>query len=209
MTAKKTTVKRKAANRAPRVPGLTFHPATADRWDDVQALFGERGACGGCWCMAWRLPKKEWLAGKADHAVSNRRGLKTLVESDTPPGVLAYVGDEPVGWCAIAPRQAYVALQRSRVLQPVDDKPVWSISCLFITRAWRRRGISAKLIDAAAKFAISRGARIVEGYPVEPYSDKIPDAFAWTGIPASFERAKFKEVARRSKTRPIMRRAIR
>lgn len=159
--------------------------------------------------MAWRLGRKEWESGKANNGAGNKRRLKSLVESDTPPGVLAYAGDEPVGWCAIAPRQTYVALERSRVLKPIDDQPVWSISCLFITRAWRRRGVSAKLLDAAVRYAKSRGARLVEGYPVEPYSDKIPDAFAWTGIPASFVRAKFKEVARPSKSRPIMRRAIR
>ena len=102
----------------------------------------------------------------------------------------------------------YVALERSRVLKPVDDQPapgVWSISCLFIARPHRRKGVSSKLIRAAAKFAKSRGAKIIEGYPVEPYTDAMPDAFAWTGLPESFARAGFKEVARRSKSRPIVR----
>lgn len=202
------TKKKPAATRVAN-DKITFHPATRERWDDVERLFGERGACGGCWCMTWRLPKKVWTAGKSNNGAGNRRAFKKLVESEDSPGVLAYAGDEPVGWCAVAPRQVYVALERSRVLKPIDDQPVWSVSCLFIARPWRRCGIASRLLDAAAKFAKSRGAKIVEGYPVEPYSDKIPDAFAWTGLPASFERAKFVEVARPSRTRPIMRRKLR
>lgn len=188
---------------------LTFHPVTADRWHDLEKLFGVRGACGGCWCMAWRLPKREWLANKADHGAGNRRALKKIVDTGEPPGVLAYAGDEPVGWCAVAPRTVYVALERSRSLRPVDDRPVWSVSCLFIAKAWRRRGVAARLLDAAAKFARARGARILEGYPVEPYSEKMPDVFAWTGITASFLKAGFREVARHAPSRPIMRRVLR
>src|SRR5258707_9865563 len=110
-------------------PKLVFHPVTAERWPDLERLFGERGACGGCWCMTWRLPRAEWERGKK---TGNRLALKTIVDEDRQPGVLAYAGAEPIGWCAIAPRAEYVALERSRVLAPLDDKPVWSISCLFV-----------------------------------------------------------------------------
>jgi len=181
---------------------ITFRPVTPSRWADVDALFGERGACGGCWCMVWRLPRQRWLAGKG---AGNRRGLKALVEAGRKPGVLAYLGRTPIGWCAIAPRAEYVALQRSRVLQPVDEEPVWSISCLFVARPYRRRGVSVGLLKAAARFATAQGARIVEGYPTEPTMAKTPDAFVWTGTPSAFRRAGFTEVARRSRTRPIMR----
>jgi len=153
--------------------------------------------------MAWRLPRSAWEAGKGK---KNRRALHRIVEGPLPPGVLAYSGIEPVGWCAIAPRPEYVVLGRSRVLAPVDDQSVWSISCLFVARPFRRHGISSRLIDAAAKFARQHGAKIIEGYPVEPYSEKVPDVFAWTGLVAAFEQAGFREVARRSKSRPIMRR---
>jgi GNAT superfamily N-acetyltransferase len=155
--------------------------------------------------MTWRLPPKEFAAGKG---AGNRRALRRLVGSDQPPGVLAYCGGEVIGWCAVAPRQGYIALERSRVLAPVDEQPVWSISCLFVARAWRRCGVSAQLISAAVEFAESRGARIVEGYPTEPYAENVPAAFAWTGIPAAFEKAGFVEAARRSKARPIMRRTL-
>ena len=155
--------------------------------------------------MTWRRPRKEFENGKG---AGNRRALKRLVESDHPPGVLAYCHREAIGWCAVAPRQVYVALERSRVLAAVDAKPVWSISCLFVAKPWRRRGVSSRLLDAAVKFARSRGAEIVEGYPTEPYAENMPAAFAWTGIPSAFEAAGFAEVARRSKARPIMRREV-
>jgi len=125
------------------------------------------------------------------------------------PGVLAYVDGEPAGWCAVAPREHYTFLSRSRVLAPVDGKPVWSISCLFVAREHRRRGLAAGLVAAAAEMAAARGARIVEGYPVEPYSPRAAAAFLWTGVPAVFAKAGFREVARRSRTRPIVRRAMR
>ena len=105
---------------------LQFHPLTVDRWGDLESLFGQRGACGGCWCMAWRRPRKQWEANKGD----GRRAFRKIVRDGGEPGVLAYSGDQPIGWCAIAPRQVYITLERSRVLKPVDDQPVWSISCL-------------------------------------------------------------------------------
>ena len=181
---------------------LTFHPATASRWADLEDLFGERGACGGCWCMFWRLPRKEFDAGKG---TKNKQALKRIVSSGREPGILAYVDKEPIAWCALAPRQDYVALEHSRLLKPVDDQPVWSISCLFIKKSYRRRGVSTQLLQAAVAFAGMHGARIVEGYPVEPSMEKMPDPFLWHGIPSAFKKAGFYEVARPSRTRSIMR----
>jgi GNAT superfamily N-acetyltransferase len=149
------------------------------------------------------LSRKEFENGKGQ---SNRRALKLIVEKEQPPGVLAYLGHEPVGWCAIAPREVYIRLQNSRVLAPVDEQSVWSISCLFVARPFRGQGVSVKLIEAAAELARKNGAKIVEGYPVEPYSEKMPAAFAWTGLVSAFKQAGFREVARRSDSRPIMRR---
>ena len=156
--------------------------------------------------MYWRLRRKDYEAGKGD---ANRRRLKRLVTNGPPPGILAYVDGKPVGWCAIAPRENYPVLGNSRILSPVDDKPVWSVTCLFIARGHRRSGLSSKLVRAAADFARQNGARLVEGYPVEPKKGAMPDAFAWTGLTGSFERAGFQEVARRSPTRPIMRKKLR
>lgn len=181
---------------------LTFRPLTPERWPDLEKLFGPRGACGGCWCMAWRLRRADFDAGKGD---ANRRAFHDLVAADAQPGVLAYAGAEAIGWCAVAPRADYPALARSGVLAPVDDCPVWSISCLYIARPYRRRGVSVRLLEAAVQFARRRGARVVEGYPIEPFADEVPAAFAWTGLVSAFRQAGFREVLWRSKARPIMR----
>mgnify|MGYP001765320119 CR=1 FL=1 len=156
--------------------------------------------------MWWRLEKKAFDAGKG---ARNRRAMKRIVESGEAPGLLAYAGGAPVGWCAVAPRDRYPRLARSRVLAPVDDRPVWSVVCFFVAKPWRRRGVTVALLEAALKFARRRGARILEGYPVAPRAGEIPDAFAYPGLPSAFEQAGFLEVARRSETRPIVRRQIR
>jgi len=197
-----------AANKL-TLKSLVFHPLTADRWPDLERLFGERGACGGCWCMWWRLTRAEFEKNKG---AANKRAFRTIVrdaDDGAAPGVLAYLGDEPIGWCAVGPRKSYPSLQRSRVLKPVDEKPAWAITCLFIARPYRRQGVSGRLIRAAAEFARERGARLVEGYPFDPRADHSPDAFVWTGLPAAYRRAGFREVLRRSPTRPIFRRSFR
>ena len=177
-------------------------PATKTRWPDVEQLFGDRGACGGCWCMFWRIPRKQYEANKG---LKNKRALEKLVIDGHKPGIIAYLGKEPIGWCAVGPRENYIGLERSRILSPVDEQPVWSVSCLFVGKQYRRKGVSTALLRAAIEFALKHGATIVEGYPVEPANTKIPDAFLWHGIPSAFLAAGFAEVARRSQSRPIMR----
>jgi GNAT superfamily N-acetyltransferase len=179
-----------------------FYPVTKANWKDFENLFGERGACGGCWCMSWLLTKKEFDANKG---AGNKRKMKKLVDSDAQPGILAYLDNEPVGWCAIAPREKYIRLEKSRVLKKVDDQTVWSIPCFFIKKEFRRKRLSTEILKAAISFCRSKGVKIVEGYPAEPYANDIPAAFAWTGFPSSFRKAGFKEELRRSKSRPIMR----
>jgi GNAT superfamily N-acetyltransferase len=183
-------------------PRIEFEPLTPERWADVEQLFGPRGAYAGCWCMAWRLRKAEWERGKGD---GNRDAFRRVVRKGPPPGILGYANGEAIAWCAVAPREAYVQLERSRVLKRIDAEPVWSVSCLFVTRMHRRRGVSVAMLRAAGDFAVRQGARIVEGYPVEPYSGKLPDAFAWTGTVAAFRAAGYEEAARGSPKRPIMR----
>jgi GNAT superfamily N-acetyltransferase len=182
---------------------LSFQPLTVTRWADFAALFGERGACGGCWCMLWRLSRKQFESQKGDR---NKAAMKAVVDSGESPGILAYHDAKAIGWCAIAPSGSYPALSRSRVLRPVDQRPRWSVACLFVEKSYRKKGVATELLRAAVEYAGSRGAELVEGYPVEPKSGKdIPPAFAWTGIPKAFIDAGFEEVARRSPTRPIMR----
>jgi GNAT superfamily N-acetyltransferase len=180
----------------------TFHPLTPERWTDFEKLFGPRGACGGCWCMYWRLPRTQY---EEQHGELNRRNIKALVDSGNIPGILAYSGNEPVGWCSIAPREEFPTLGRSRILKPVDDQPVWSIVCFFVARGQRRKGLTVQLLKAAVEYARENGARIIEGYPVEPKDGKAPDVFVYTGLFSAFKQAGFTEVLRRSATRPIMR----
>lgn len=154
--------------------------------------------------MTWRLPRAEFEKGKG---AGNRTALRRRVRSGHPPGVLAYVADAPVGWCAVAPRDEYVYLARSRVLRPIDDRPVWSISCLFIAKEYRGHGLSVELLRAAVEMAGKAGAEIVEGYPIIPYRERVPPVFAWTGTLSAFLAAGFEEVARGSPMRPIVRAA--
>ena len=179
-----------------------FHPLTEDRWADFVTLFGERGACGGCWCTWWRLPRSTYNAGKGD---GNRRFLQKLVGDGVVPGLLAYEGGRPVGWCSVAPRGDFPALDRSRVLARVDDAPVWSIVCFFVAKDMRHKGLTGDLITAAVRYARGKGARIIEAYPVEPGAGGTADAFAFTGLASAFRRAGFEEVARRSPKRAVYR----
>ncbi|HEX6817795.1 MAG TPA: GNAT family N-acetyltransferase [Ktedonobacterales bacterium] len=184
---------------------VEIYPLTPERWGNLEQLFGPRGACAGCWCMYWRLPSAEWERMRGEGA---REELHSLVSTGNPPGLLAYCASVPVGWIAIAPREVYSRLERSRILKPVDDQPVWSVTCFFVARAHRRSGITVRLLQAAVSYAGEHGARIIEGYPVEPAKGDMPPVYAYTGLASAFRRAGFVEVARRSATRPIMRYTI-
>jgi GNAT superfamily N-acetyltransferase len=179
-----------------------FHLLTSDRWADLEKLFGTNGACGGCWCMWWRLKRSEFIKQKKE---GNRKALKGLVDSGEIPGILAYVDGEPAGWCSVGPREAYPTLERSRVLAKVDDKPVWSVVCFFVAKQHRGKGLMVKLLIAAIEYVKEHGGRILEGYPVEPKEGKMPDPFVYTGAASAFRKTGFVEVLRRSETRPIMR----
>jgi GNAT superfamily N-acetyltransferase len=181
---------------------LTFFPLTRKRWSDFETLFGERGACGGCWCMLWRLRRSEFERQKGE---GNRKAMKAIVDSGEIPGILAFSQGQAVAWCSVAPRERFSALARSRILKKVDDVPVWSITCFFVNKNYRRKGLSIQLLKAAIDYVNVQGGKVLEAYPVEPKKDHMPDAFAWTGLASAFVKAGFVECARRSETRPIMR----
>jgi len=134
--------------------------------------------------------------------------MQELIHAGNIPGILAFCSEEPVGWCSLGPRTSFPGLAGSRILKPIDDLPVWSVTCFFVRRDFRRKGVSVALLQAAIDFAAAQGARAVEGYPVEPRKD-MPDAFVWHGTSSAFLQAGFQEVLRRSETRPIMRYLIR
>lgn len=189
----------------PKRPPLAIHPLTPDRWPDFEALMGPKGGVGGCWCMLWRQSKRDYDRNAGE---GNRAAMRALTQDGPPPGLLAYDGTACVGWLSLGPRSAFPRLESSRVLQPVDAAPVWSITCLLIARSHRRRGVGTALLKAAAAFARAQGATLLEGYPIAPAQDRYPDPYAWTGLERQFAAAGFTEVARRSPTRPIMRKAL-
>ena len=184
-------------------PRLKFHPVTPSRWKDFEKLFGDNGACGGCWCMSPRLTSAEFVQTKGS---AHKRAIKEIIESGKPPGVIGYSGSEPVAWCCVGPREEFIRLQNSRTLKPIDNQPVWCIPCLFVAKQFRKANLSSKAVDAAAKYAFSKGASIVEGYPNDTRDKKWADPFAWMGLVSSFEKAQFKIVKRPSPSRAIMRR---
>jgi GNAT superfamily N-acetyltransferase len=180
---------------------LSFKPLKRNLWTDFEELFGPRGACAGCWCMFWKLRGK---AFEEVRGYETRQMHKSIVDSGVSTGLLAYLHGEVVGWVAVEPRTAYEKLAHSRVLKPVDDQPVWSVTCFFVAQRFRRQGIAVELLKAAIQQVRSRGGKIVEGYPVET-SETMPAPFIYTGTASAFEQAGFQEVARRSPTRPIFR----
>ncbi len=186
-------------------PDLEIHPVTPERWRDVETLFGPEGADGGCWCMWFRLRRRDFGRSSGER---NRQAMKDIVDSGEAPGLLAYAGGEPVGWVSLSPREKLPHLEHSRKLKRVDDQPVWSVVCFVVDERFRRQGLMTKLLQAAIDYARQRGAKIVEAYPVEPRG-RLADGAGYTGIASVFRKAGFVEVLRRAKHQPIMRYFVR
>ena len=178
-------------------------------WPALEALFGDNGAVAGCWCMWFRLPSKEFQASAYE---PNRRALRELAKSGEPVGLLGMEGDQPVGWVAVAPRAVYRRLERSTVAKPVDPREdlsgVWSVTCFYIHRTARRAGVSASLLTEAVRFASDRGARIVEGYPVDTHGAKMNSGELYHGTLSNFLAAGFRLVEARGPRRALVRKEI-
>ena len=181
---------------------LEVRPA---EWTAFNEVMGEKGGCGGCWCMLWRLSRKAWESGAGE---SNRDAMKALFQDGRVPGLIGWIENEPVGWIQVDERIAFPRLANSRILKPIDNAPVWSIACFFIKKEFRRKGASIPMLRAACDFAAENGARIIEGYPIDTAKERYPSVYAWTGFLSSFRSVGFEEVARRSPTRPIMRKRL-
>lgn len=182
---------------------LRFEPLTKDNWNKFVELFGVKGACGNCWCMFYRLKKADYIEGKINDG--NKNAMKQLVWSNQPTGLLGFYKDIPIAWCAFAPREDFVKLEKSRIHKRIDDKPVWSVPCTFIAKDFRRHGVSVALLKGLIKYAKENGIKIIEAYPTIPTQEKLPDAFVWAGLYKSFERAGFEIVDETSKNRPMVR----
>ena len=196
-------------------PELTIVPANEASWDDLRAVFGTRGAAATCWCQRYKLRPRESFGSFPAEERAHRLRAQTDCghrESDTTSGLVAYLGGEPAGWCAVEPRTAYSGLLRvfrvpweGRSEDKADDS-VWALTCVFARPGFRRRGIAHALVRAAVDFARERGARALEGYPMltTPGGE-----IAWdeihVGSRGMFEAAGFVEVSHPTKRRVVMR----
>jgi GNAT superfamily N-acetyltransferase len=171
---------------------IEVRPADATRFDDVATMLGPKNPSSSvCWCLSHRIDAKtnQELVGPA-------RGeyVRGLCSREVAPGVLAYEGDEVVGWAAVAPR-AELPFARSRKIPHVDDLPVWSVWCIRVRPGHRGKGISHALLDGAVAYARSHGAPAVEGYPVDNKGQKVDLTMAYVGTRGVFERAGFTKAA--------------
>lgn len=186
---------------------LTVRPLTPERWPDLEALFNAKGCsvARGCWCMFYRRRGARGpLPAGATAAQANRAELKELTRGGTPPGLIGYRGKLPVGWVSLGPREDYAKLQRSPVMKPVDDKPVWSIICFVVPAEHRGQGVARALLDGAIAYAKKQGVTLLEAYPVDKPGRAQGDTM-WFGAKSMYDDAGFEEVARRKPQRPVVR----
>lgn len=181
---------------------MDVKPVTPENWDDFLEVMGPKGGDAGCFCMFYRQKSSEFSENQGE---KNKALMKEIVDSGQVPGLIGYQDGVPVGWVQVGPRDWYGRLARSRVTKPIDDRPAWAITCFVIPKQHRRKGVATELLAAAVDYARSQGAEVVEGYPVEPRKDEVPDFWSWMGFVSMFEACGFAEVARRSETRPFMR----
>jgi GNAT superfamily N-acetyltransferase len=181
---------------------IEYHAVTRERLADLVRFSDRHGKFRYCSCMRWRLTSTEFKASTKEERVGT---LNRMVRRGTPVGVLAYVDGEPVGWCSIAPRTTYAALERFRALPRIDEKPVWSVVCFFVGRQFRRSGLTTGLLQAAVDYARAEGAEIIEGYPVEPG----PRLYTYMGSPSIFHKSGFRNVTPRGQARKIVRFVVR
>lgn len=191
---------------------LTVHPLTPERWDDLEALFQAKGCAiaRSCWCMYYRESGKPApLPDGVTLRQFRRERMRALAAQaaqagSPPPGLIGYRGSQPVGWISLGPRSHYAKLQRSPVMKPVDEQPVWSIVCFVVPAEFRGQGVARALLDGAVAWARRRGVTLLEAYPVDK-PGRSHDEFIWHGPKSMFDGAGFEEVARRKPQRPVVR----
>jgi ribosomal protein S18 acetylase RimI-like enzyme len=180
---------------------------TPDRWSDLEAIFNAKGCsiARGCWCMAYRLSgSREPLPPGVTRSQANRAALKALVDGGNSPGLIGYRGKVPVGWVSIGPREEYAKLRRSPVMKAVDEQPVWSVICFVVPPKHRGQGVAQALLRGAVAYAKKHGATLIEAYPVDKPT-RSNDDYMWFGAKSMYDKAGFKEIARRKPHRPIVR----
>jgi GNAT superfamily N-acetyltransferase len=195
-----------------RSPDPRIVPLTSDRLVDLATLFEQGGDPKWCWCAYYRVRAFDFSkGGKTRHRSVLESAVADGAVEGRAPGLVAYDGDEAVGWISLGPREDYERLAHSRVLSPIDETPVWSIVCFVVGRRSRGRGVARALLAAGIDYAREQGATTLEAYPVEvPDGGRIPSANVYRGTLSMFEEAGFDLVARRQApgsdtTRPIVR----
>jgi len=188
---------------------ITVRELKKDDWPAIEELFGARGACGGCWCMSWRIPHggKMWREAVGE---PNRKAFRKLVTCGKAHGVLAFDGKTPVGWCAFGLRAEFPRTETVKAYRRDDVDGVWSINCFYIHKDYRKGGVSELLLDGAVKAIRKHKGKVIEGYPTPLTKDgnQLPAAFAYTGPEVIFKRAGFRQVQRLSMSRPLYRLAV-
>lgn len=181
---------------------VILEPLKKNNWSSFEDLMGEKGGCGNCWCMLFRLPYKEFQANKPD---GNKMLMHEIVRASRPTGLIAMYDQKPIGWIALAPREDYIKIERSRTLKRIDERPVWSITCFFIKKEFRRMGVSQIMIRKVLEYAKKEKINILEAYPAIPYDEKVPPPFLWVGILSTFTRNGFKVIKQNGKSRAMVR----
>lgn len=189
-------------SRQIKIGNVVIKPLTPELWPDFEELFGPRGAYGGCWCMYWRITRKEFEACQGE---KNRRAFKKIVNSDVITGLLGYIDNRAVDWCSVAPRGQFASLDRSRVLKRIDDKEVWSIVCFFIRKGWRNQGLMLSMIRGTVEYVRRMGGDIIEAYPSVTTNPNAHPATLYMGVPRIYRQAGFREIARPSRSKLVMR----
>ncbi len=175
---------------------LIFRPVTAETVSDFEQLFAAKGSPNWCWCMAWRATPAEIKDSKSP---ARRQQILDRIAAGTPAGLLAYERDHPIAWVSVAPKSTFRGLGGTE-----DEYRVWSLTCMFVPRARRGEGLSAKLIEAAADYARQNGARLLEAYPVDPDSP----SYRHMGFVASFEKLGFTPDGMAGSRRHVMHRSL-
>jgi len=181
---------------------IELKPLSDSTWDDFENLFGEKGACGQCWCMSFGLQKSDFEEGKKSGL--NKERMSDLAKSNQATGLVAYLNKVPFAWMAFAPREDFKRLEKSRIHKPIDNEKVWSMPCFFMAKKYRRQGYSVHLLEKLKEYSARQHINIIEAYPTIS-STNLPDPFVWVGLYKSFERAGFKIVDQTSKNRPMVR----
>jgi len=180
---------------------VEFRPVTPENWHDFEKLFESRGGPKSCWCTVWRTVEASSTAERP--VAAKKREMKRRISSGEPVGLLGYVDSEPVAWCSIAPRDTYRA-SMSDVMEGDETRNAWSIVCFFVSRPCRGQGLFQKLIKAAEAYAATKGATLLEGYPVDPDSP----SYRFGGFLPAFEQAGYTHAGRKGTRRHFVRKVV-